>query len=58
MCWFRPVFAVALDCAATRAGETRRLLLRDNDPAKPTPEEAFAGHRTLGIGGERIQLLW
>ena len=22
MCWFRPVFAVALDCAATRAGDS------------------------------------
>src|SRR5260221_1773604 len=36
--------------------ETRRLLLRDNDPAKPAPEETFADHRTLEIGGERIQL--
>jgi glyoxylase-like metal-dependent hydrolase (beta-lactamase superfamily II) len=38
--------------------ETRRLLLRDNDPAKPAPEETFADHRTLEIGGERIQLAW
>src|SRR5260221_6502736 len=22
MCWFRPAFAVALDCAATRAGDS------------------------------------
>src|ERR1700730_8227837 len=36
--------------------ETRRLLLRANDPAKPAPEETFADHRTLEIGGERIQL--
>jgi glyoxylase-like metal-dependent hydrolase (beta-lactamase superfamily II) len=38
--------------------ETRRLLLRDKDPAKPTPEETFADQRTLEIGGERIQLAW
>ena len=38
--------------------ETRRLLLRDNDPAKPPPEETFADHRTLEIGGDRIQLAW
>ena len=38
--------------------EARRLLLRDNDPAKPAPEETFADHRTLEIGGERIQLSW
>ena len=38
--------------------ETRRLLLRDNDPAKPAPDETFADHRTLEIGGERVQLAW
>ena len=38
--------------------ETRRLLLRDNDPAKPAPEETFADHRALEIGGERIELAW
>jgi len=38
--------------------ETRRLLSQDNDPAKPAPEETFADHRTLEIGGERIQLAW
>jgi glyoxylase-like metal-dependent hydrolase (beta-lactamase superfamily II) len=27
--------------------ETRRLLVRDNDPAKPAPEETFADHRTV-----------
>jgi glyoxylase-like metal-dependent hydrolase (beta-lactamase superfamily II) len=36
--------------------ETRRLLLRGNDPAKPAPDETFADHRTLNIGGERIEL--
>lgn len=38
--------------------ETRRLLLRDNDPAKPAPEETFADQRTLEIGSERIELAW
>jgi len=38
--------------------ETRRLLLRDNDPAKPAPEETFADHRTLEIGGEHVELAW
>jgi hypothetical protein len=31
--------------------ECQRLLLRDNDPAKPPPEETFADRRTLEIGG-------
>jgi glyoxylase-like metal-dependent hydrolase (beta-lactamase superfamily II) len=38
--------------------ETRRLLLRDNDPAKPPNEETFQDQRTLEIGGERIELAW
>ncbi len=38
--------------------ETRRLLLRDDDPARPAPEETFADRRTLEIGGERIELAW
>jgi glyoxylase-like metal-dependent hydrolase (beta-lactamase superfamily II) len=38
--------------------ETRRLLLRDNDPARPVPEETFGDRRTLEIGGERIDLAW
>ena len=44
----------------TRIGheETRRLLLRDDDPARPPNEETFADHRTLEIGGERIDLAW
>src|SRR5260370_21486572 len=33
--------------------ETRNLLLRDNDPARPAPEETFQDRRTLEIGGER-----
>ena len=44
----------------TRIGheETRRLLLRDDDPARPPNEETFTDHRTLEIGGERIDLAW
>ena len=38
--------------------ETRRLLLRDNDPARPPNEETFSDNRTLEIGGERIELSW
>jgi len=38
--------------------ETRNLLLRDGDPARPVPEETFQDHRTLEIGGERIELAW
>src|SRR5713101_3990491 len=46
------------DKNVTRIGheETRRLLLRDNDPARPAPEETFQDRRTLEIGGERIDL--
>jgi glyoxylase-like metal-dependent hydrolase (beta-lactamase superfamily II) len=44
----------------TRIGheETRKLLLRDDDPARPPPEETFQDRRTLEIGGERIELSW
>ena len=38
--------------------ETRRLLLRDDDPARPPNDETFQDHRTLDIGGERIDLAW
>ena len=38
--------------------ETRRLLLRDNDPNRPAPEVTFDDHRVLHIGGERISLAW
>jgi glyoxylase-like metal-dependent hydrolase (beta-lactamase superfamily II) len=38
--------------------ETRKLLLRDNDPARPAPEEIFQDKRTLNIGGSRIELSW
>jgi glyoxylase-like metal-dependent hydrolase (beta-lactamase superfamily II) len=44
----------------TRIGheETRKLLLRDDDPARPPPEETFEDRRTLEIGGERVELAW
>jgi glyoxylase-like metal-dependent hydrolase (beta-lactamase superfamily II) len=48
------------DRKITRIGheETRRLLLRDDDPARPAPEETFQDRLTLEIGGERIELAW
>jgi glyoxylase-like metal-dependent hydrolase (beta-lactamase superfamily II) len=48
------------DKNVTRIGheETRRLLLRDDDPARPPNEETFGDRRTLEIGGERIDLAW
>ena len=44
----------------TRIGhqETRRLLQRDNNPARPAPEITFAGSYTLQVGGERVELAW
>src|SRR3954469_13193469 len=44
----------------TRIGheETRRLLLRDDDTARPPNEETFQDNRSLEIGGERIDLAW
>ena len=38
--------------------ETRRMLLRDNDPARPAPEVTFADRYTLEVGGERVELAW
>ncbi len=48
------------DRNVTRIGheETRKLLLRDDDPARPAPEETFQDRRSLEIGGERIELAW
>ena len=52
--------ASLFDKNVTRIGheETRRLLLRDDDPARPPNEETFGDRRTLEIGGERIDLAW
>jgi glyoxylase-like metal-dependent hydrolase (beta-lactamase superfamily II) len=33
--------------------ETRRLLLRDDDPARPVPDVTFSDRYTLEVGGER-----
>jgi glyoxylase-like metal-dependent hydrolase (beta-lactamase superfamily II) len=38
--------------------ETRRLLLRDNNPTRPVPEVTFADQYTLEVGGERVELAW
>jgi len=48
------------DRNVTRIGheDTRRLLLRDNDPARPPNDETFGDRRSLEIGGERIDLAW
>src|SRR5213593_3932305 len=52
--------ASLFDKNVTRIGheETRKLLLRDDDPARPPNEETFQDRRTLEIGGERIDLAW
>src|ERR1700756_3226021 len=52
--------ASLFDKNVTRIGheETRNLLLRDDDPARPPNEETFGDRRTLEIGGERIDLAW
>jgi glyoxylase-like metal-dependent hydrolase (beta-lactamase superfamily II) len=44
----------------TRIGheETRRLLLRDNDPARPAPDVTFTDSYTLEVGGEQVELAW
>ena len=48
------------DTGVVRIGheETRRLLLRDNDPAKPAPEVTFQDRYTLEVAGERVELAW
>ncbi|HEY6592979.1 MAG TPA: MBL fold metallo-hydrolase [Asanoa sp.] len=38
--------------------ETRRLLLRDDNPARPAPEVTFQDRYTLEVGGERVELAW
>jgi glyoxylase-like metal-dependent hydrolase (beta-lactamase superfamily II) len=38
--------------------ETRRLLLRDDDPARPAPEVTFADRYALEVAGERAELVW
>jgi glyoxylase-like metal-dependent hydrolase (beta-lactamase superfamily II) len=38
--------------------ETRRLLIRDGDPARPVPDVTFADSYTLEVGGERVDLAY
>ena len=38
--------------------ETRRLLLRDGDPARPALEVTFADRYTMDLGGDRVELAW
>ena len=44
----------------TRIGhaQTKVLLARDNDPARPVPDITFDTRYTLRTGGERIDLAW
>jgi glyoxylase-like metal-dependent hydrolase (beta-lactamase superfamily II) len=52
--------ASLFDPGVVRIGheETRRFLLRDNDPAKPAPEVTFQDRYTLEVAGERVELAW
>ena len=52
--------AFLFDGDVTRIGhqETRRLLLRDGDSARPAPDVTFADRYTLEVGGERVELAW
>jgi glyoxylase-like metal-dependent hydrolase (beta-lactamase superfamily II) len=38
--------------------ETKRLLRRDNDPARPLPDVTFQDRYTLEVGGEQVELAW
>src|SRR5690348_12051146 len=38
--------------------ETKVLLARENDPARPLPDITFDTRYTLRVGGERIDLAW
>ena len=38
--------------------ENKRLLARDNDPARPVPDLTFKTHHKLVVGGEKIDLAW
>jgi len=38
--------------------DTRRLLLRDNDPTRPAPDVTFHENYTLDVGGERVELVF
>jgi glyoxylase-like metal-dependent hydrolase (beta-lactamase superfamily II) len=38
--------------------QARQLRASENDPARPVPDVTFKTHRTLHVGGERIDLVW
>jgi glyoxylase-like metal-dependent hydrolase (beta-lactamase superfamily II) len=38
--------------------ETRRLLIRDNDPTRPAPDVTFRDSYTLEVGGETVELAY
>ncbi|HEX3932857.1 MAG TPA: MBL fold metallo-hydrolase [Nocardioides sp.] len=38
--------------------ETRRLLIRDNDPTRPAPDVTFSDSYTLEMGGETVELAY
>jgi hypothetical protein len=42
----------------SREKQTKRLLLRDDDPARPVPDVTFSDAYTLEVGGERVELAW
>jgi glyoxylase-like metal-dependent hydrolase (beta-lactamase superfamily II) len=50
--------AASLFDDALRIGheDTRRLLVRDNDPRRPAPMLTFNERQTLVVGGERVEL--
>jgi glyoxylase-like metal-dependent hydrolase (beta-lactamase superfamily II) len=52
--------ASALFGDVTRIGheETRRLLQRDGDAARPLPDVTFTDTYTLEVGGDRVELAW
>jgi glyoxylase-like metal-dependent hydrolase (beta-lactamase superfamily II) len=52
--------AASLFGDAVRIGheETKRLLARDGDPARPAPDVTFDDSYTLEVGGERVELAW
>ena len=46
------------DVVRIGSAENKRLLTRDNDPARPVPNVTFETHHTLRVGGERVNLAW
>src|SRR6185437_6138408 len=52
--------AFLFDGDVTRIGheETKRLLIRDEDQARPLPDVTFSDSYTLEVGGEQVELAW